>query len=131
MGMRKLVIGFVLLLAACRSASFEPSADRLSGTWRWVESTGGIGGFRYTPASLHYNVELRFAGGQVSALRNDSLKSTSAFTIRGDEVTYQPSLSVFTFGSIDSQNLAHMSGDTLVLSDPCCDRFSYVFVRVR
>jgi hypothetical protein len=131
MGLRKLLLVCVVL-AGCRSASVEPSADRLSGTWRWIESTGGIGGFRYTPASLNYNVELRIAGNQVTAVRNDSVIATSTITLRGDEVTYHPSLSVFTFHSgIDLQRLASMSGDTLVLSDPCCDMFTYAFVRVR
>src|ERR687897_3696200 len=103
MGLRTLILALLALSVGCRSASVEPAVDRLSGTWRWLESSGGIAGFRYTPASLNYNVELRFAGAQVTALRNDSVKSTSTFTIRGDDVTYHPSVSVFTFhSSIDT-----------------------------
>jgi hypothetical protein len=132
MGLRRLILGLLVLCSGCRSASIEPAVDRLSGTWRWIEASGGIAGFRYTPTSLNYNVELRFAGAQLTALRNDSVKSVSTVTIRGDEVTFQPPVSVFTFHSrIETQRLASMSADTLVLSDPCCDMFSYVFVRVR
>lgn len=130
--MMKKLLFCLILVAGCRSASVAPDVDRLSGRWRWVESTGGIAGFRYTPADQNYSVELRFAGNQVTALRNDSVKTTSSFTIRGDEVTYQPSISAFTFdGGIDTQTLRVVAADTVMLSDPCCDMFSHLFVRVR
>jgi hypothetical protein len=130
MGLRKLLVG-LLLLGACRSASLEPGVDRLSGTWRWIESTGGIAGMRVTPESVNYTAQLRVTGRQIKVVRNDSIKATASFTIRGDSVTYQPTLSVFAYGGgIDSQRLS-MSGDTLILSDPCCDLFTHMFVRVR
>jgi hypothetical protein len=130
MGLRKILLS-LLLVAGCRSASLEPGIDRLSGAWRWVESTGGIAGMRVTPESVNYTAALRFTGSQVTILRNDSVKGTATFTLRGDSVTYQPALPIFVYGGgIESQRLA-MSGDTLVLNDPCCDMFTHMFVRVR
>lgn len=128
--MRKLLVG-LLLVTGCRSASLEPGIDRLAGTWRWIESTGGIAGMKVTPASVNYTAQLRFAGSQVTVLRNDSVKGSTTFRLHGDSISYQSALPVFVYGGgMESQRLA-MSGDTLVLNDPCCDLFTHMFVRVR
>ena len=130
MGLRKLLLG-LLLIAGCRSASLEPGIDRLSGTWRWVSSSGGFAGTVVTPESVNYTAQLRFNGSQVTVLRNDSVKGATTFRIRGDSISYHPPLSVFAYGGgIEFQRVS-VSGDTLVLNDPCCDLFTHMFVRVR
>ena len=129
MGMRWLVVG-VLLLGACRSAGTDPADERLSGSYEWIRASGGIAGRMLTPASENYRVRFSFSGNQVSFFRNDSLKGTSTVTVRNNEITYQPSISAFLFNSgIDAQTFRTIPGDTLVLTDPCCDRFEYVLVR--
>jgi hypothetical protein len=126
----KTVVLTTLVLGACTSASTDPDADLLSGNYEWVRSSGGIAGVTMTPASENYRVRFSFSGNQVTAFRNDSLKATSTVTVRGDEVTYQPSISVFVFdGGIDVQTIRKLPGDTIALADPCCDRFEHVFVR--
>lgn len=129
MGMKTIVLA-ALVLGGCKSASTDPGDDRLSGSYEWVRSSGGIAGFTLTPASENYRVRFSFSGNQVTTFRNDSLKATSTITVRGDEVTYQPSISVFVFdGGIDVQTIRVLPGDTIALADPCCDRFEHVFVR--
>ena len=129
MGMKSVVV-LSVLLAACRSAGTEPNDDRLHGEWEWVGSSGGIAGVTVTPATEGYTVRFGFSGNQVNVFRNDSLKTTALFTVRGDEVTYQPSISVFRFdGGIDMQTFVDLPGDTIALRDPCCDRFDHRFVR--
>jgi hypothetical protein len=129
MGMKPIVAA-VLLLAACRSAGTDPGDDKLSGSFQWIGSTGGIAGRSMTPASEGYTVRFNFTGNQVTVFRNDSAKATSTVTIRGDEVTYQPSISVFLFDQgIDVQTFQEMAGDTIALRDPCCDRFDHRFIR--
>lgn len=130
MGMRKLLLG-LLLVAGCRSASLEPGIDRLGGTWRWISSSGGIAGMTVTPASVNYTAQLRFSGNQVTVLRNDSVKGSTTFRLHGDSISYQSALPVFVYGGGMEAQLLAMSGDTLVLNDPCCDLFTHVFVRVR
>ena len=120
----------LLLLAACRSAGTDPGDQMLAGEYEWIGSSGGIAGRTMTPASEGYRIRFRFSGNQVMVFRNDSLKATSRFTFHGDEVTYQPSISVFGFdGGIDTQTFADLAGDTVALRDPCCDRFDHRFVR--
>jgi hypothetical protein len=124
------VVALSVLLAACRSAGTEPTQELLGGEWEWVGSSGGIAGRSVTPASEGYTVRFAFSGNQLNIFRNDSLRTTALFTVRGDEVTYQPSISVFGFdGGIDTQTLVDLPGDTIMLNDPCCDRFSHRFVR--
>lgn len=119
-----------LLLAACRSAGTDPRVEAITGEYDWIGSTGGIAGRTVTPQSEGYRVRLRFSGNQVSIFRNDSLMATSLFTIRADEVTYQPAISIFGFDAgIDTQTFADLAGDTVALRDPCCDRFDHRFVR--
>ena len=130
MGVRRWLAGALLLLGACRSAGTDPSDNHLSGDYQWIRASGGIAGRTMTPASENYSVRFSFSGNQVSYFRNDSLKGTSMVTVRGNEVTYQPPVSAFAFHSgIDEQTFRVLPGDTLVLTDPCCDRFEYVFVR--
>ena len=129
MGMNTLVLAAVVL-SGCKSASTDPDAEILSGNYEWIRSSGGIAGSTLTPASENYRVRFSFSGNQVTAFRNDSLKATSTVTVRGNEVTYQPSISVFGFdGGIDVQTIRVLSGDTIALADPCCDRFEHLFVR--
>jgi hypothetical protein len=129
MGMtRVLLLG--VLLAGCRSASTDPGSDVITGEYEWIGSSGGIAGRTVTPQSEGYHVRFRFSGNQVSIFRNDSLMATSLFTIRDDEVTYQPAISVFGFdGGIDTQMFVDLPGDTVALRDPCCDRFDHRFLR--
>jgi hypothetical protein len=127
---KKRSLMLLVLLAACRSAGTDPADERLNGEWEWIGSSGGIAGRTVTPESEGYTVHFTFNGNEVQIFRNDSLRATSLFTVRGDEVTYQPSISVFGFdGGIDTQTFVDLPGDTISLRDPCCDRFDHHFVR--
>ena len=129
MGMKRVLI-LALALAACRSAGTDPGEQTVSGDYEWIGSTGGIAGRTMTPASEGYGVRFRFSGNQVTVFRNDSALGTAMFTVRGDEVTYQPAISVFVFDpNIDTQTIADLPGDTIALRDPCCDRFDHRFVQ--
>jgi hypothetical protein len=125
----KHVLLLACALSACRSAGTEPGDQKLSGEYEWIGSSGGIAGRTFTPASEGYHVRFRFSGNQVTVLRNDSARGTAIVTVRGDEVTYQPAIAVFTFDpSIDTQTFVDLPGDTIALRDPCCDRFDHHFV---
>lgn len=127
----KLIVVAAVAFAGCRSAGTDPSEDALSGNYRWIRSSGGIAGRVFTPASEGYSIRFSFSGNQVTAFRNDSAKVTSIVTVRGNGVTYQPSISAFLFDpSIDTQTFRAIGGDTIAFAAPCCDRFEHVFVRI-
>lgn len=129
MGLTRVMV-LTALLAACRSAGTDPAAAPLDGEWEWIGSTGGIAGRRVTPATEGYDVRLNFSGNRVRAFRNDSVRGTARMTVAGQELTYEPPITVFIFdGAIEAQTFEIVSGDTLALRDRCCDRFDHRFVR--
>lgn len=130
------ICGFGLL--ACTSQTTGPHFDGpLAGTFTWVRSEGGIAFHRRTPASEGYQVTLIFDDDSVRAFRNKVLVAAARFTIREDSlrmspapvyiVRYDPPLSALPFDQFDEHSV-HITPDTLYLADPCCDRYTHVFV---
>ena len=71
----------VLLITACT----KPEKKELSGTWRWSSTTGGIGGWCYTPESEGFEAEIVFKGNQFTFYKNGE-KVVSGFYQIDNEV---------------------------------------------
>jgi hypothetical protein len=125
----------VALTGACTGSSTGVSHDDLDGTWQWVRSSGGIDGRVRTPETEGHGYELEFDGDSV-VLRRPGVLEIVAWTeyslgvgeegsaLAGqDVIRYETSL-------FDSEEQAiYRDGDRLVLSDPCCDLFTWEFVK--
>lgn len=107
----------------------------LEGTWRWVESSGGIAGVTRTPESTGIAMTLTFDAFGVVGLRRDGApeRETAYEAVRVDhpgrpvwEIHYRNPL----FG-FDVQTVELPTPDELVLVDPCCDGFVWRFERFR
>ena len=116
---------------ACDGSTGPSDLPRILGRWDWVESTGGIAGVTLTPASTGHEMSLQFLPvGQVRLYEDGSLVRTVGYGVVGDpeadsvELTYQPALWGF-----ESQTATFPSDLELVLTDPCCDGFTYRWVR--
>lgn len=129
-----LLIAFIAMLgAATACGSTGPSfQDGVLGTWRWVESTGGIAGVTLTPASTGDSMTLRFrAGGEVQLFQNGILVREVGFIVGAGpaqgalEIFYDEPLMGFA-----TQIATFPSSQDLVLTDPCCDGFVHSYVRV-
>jgi len=101
------------------------------GSWVWIESSGGIAGVTLTPASTGETMAIDFtAGGEARLSRNGTIERTVDFdTSPGAEkgslvVSYGEPLWGF-----DTQTATFPDSATLVLTDPCCDGFTYRYVR--
>jgi len=124
--------GMVLAAAAsaCGNATGPLSGDQILGSWDWEESSGGIAGTTITPESAGYTMTLEFTGsGEVEMVRGDVVASSGYRIVLTDDgnaerIVYDVSLLGF-----DTQEVTFVAG-RLVLTDPCCDGFSYRFVRV-
>jgi len=125
----------VALTAACTGSSTGVSRGDLDGTWHWVRSTGGIAGGVRTPDTEGHGYELEFDGDSV-VLRRPGVLEIVAWTgytlgvgeegsaLAGqDVIRYE----VSPFG-FDEQAI-HRAGDQLTLMDPCCDGFTWEFVK--
>jgi hypothetical protein len=116
---------------ACDGSTGPADLPRILGRWDWVESSGGIAGVTLTPESTGQTMLLQFLPvGQVRLFEDGSLTRTVGYQVLGDaqadstEVAYQPALWGFA-----SQTATFPSDDELVLTDPCCDGFTYRWVR--
>ena len=61
MGIVTIIILALSLLAVSCS---KPEKKELAGTWRWTSTSGGIGGWYYTPESEGFEAEIVFKGSQ-------------------------------------------------------------------
>jgi hypothetical protein len=136
MTLRGMLGGLVLAVSAgCASSATGVEADRLEGRWEWRSASGGIAGRTITPASEGYSMELRFDGDRVQLLRNGALRTTASYRLRiGREGGSFPDhdVAVFTPALFGWEEMAIQIDEAgqLILSDGCCDGFTYAFARV-
>jgi len=136
----RLAIFASMLLGACAAEPVGPT-DTPSGPWAWVESTGGISEIHWTPDSAGRHLTFYFHREGVLTVYSDTgIAARTGFRVeRGtgesarDTVTlrYTEPLSVFSFvPRLEHQRVIRIDGDTLILADPCCDRYRHTFVRI-
>lgn len=72
-------------LLACSSSSTETPPTPLGpydGTWKWVQTDGGIAGMTYTPKSEGYTCTLQIStSAQAIVWRNDTMLATAAYPV--------------------------------------------------
>ena len=76
-----LLLLLVLLVTSCT----KPEKKELAGAWRWTSTTGGIGGWCYTPESEGFEAEIVFKGSQFTFYK-DGKKVVSGFYQIDNEV---------------------------------------------
>ncbi len=115
---------------ACSDPVVPTTVELLEGSWTWVESSGGITGGTFTPASTGETMTLRFLGADSIELSRNGVAAgatTYQLLLQDDGGTtfieYAQSLFGFT-----SQQL-FVGEEELILRDGCCDGFVYTFER--
>ena len=143
-GAKVVIFAFLVFLvsAACSSDPTAPEADGLPqglfGTWSWVRATGGIAGVTQTPDTEGYTKTITFtAPNQVQVFRNGVLEIATTFefvpaTGDGSEaqsarLLYSEPLTGFDEQGVDITTEGGLI--LLVLTDPCCDGFTYEWRR--
>jgi hypothetical protein len=134
-----LLIG-TLLGPACAADPGTAQTGEIRGAWHWAGSRGGIAGVHVGPESEGYSVMLYFRRDGTLDIYRDGEHQTRVLVATthptdtaelGQYVLqYADPLTVLPFGIGVDRHSVHTSGrDTLILIDPCCDRFEHVFVR--
>ncbi len=114
-----------------------PEVDPLDGQWSWVDATGGIAGTTRTPATVGYTMAVEY--------RSQSSTPAQFRVFRDGQLFAETTVRRSTASSVSSGTLVYrdpvlgwpeqlfelIAGDTLVLTDGCCDGFTYRFVRER
>ena len=116
---------------ACGDPVVPSTVELLDGSWTWVESSGGIAGGTFTPASTGETMTLRFLeADSVELSRNGVLAGATTYQLLLEDdggttfIEYAQSLFGFT-----SQQL-FVGEEELILRDGCCDGFVYTFRRL-
>lgn len=75
-----LLLLLVLLVTSCN----KPEKKELAGTWRWTSTTGGIGGWCYTPESEGFEAEIVFKGSQFTFYKDGKKVVSGSYRIDYD-----------------------------------------------
>lgn len=125
--MRKIIIGLLVLLAACNS-TVDPDRQLLD-SWQWVSSSGGIAGVIQTPASTGDQVVIEFSDKTYEKYVNGSLDEDLGYRVKMEESIFSTDLEEIITYSNGWRQSYMIRGDTLFLSDECYDCFGHVYVR--
>jgi hypothetical protein len=135
LGLALAVAAVAALTAACTGSPTGVSQSELEGKWRWVRSTGGITGGVRTPDTEGHGYELEFEGDSVVLRRPGVLEivAWTGYTLGvGEEETALAGQNVIRYEvspfGFDEQAIDRV-GDELTLTDPCCDGFTWEFVK--
>ena len=133
----KLILAFVvvIVMVACQKENtIIVNSTNLIGEWNWISSTGGIGGFKYTPSSTSVQRKITFASDSVFRLyQNDSLKTESKYHVSMMLASNGlDTIKVVKYdGSSIRQYFEIQSDGTMVLSDECMDCYIHEYKRIR
>ena len=74
----------LLVLSVLITACSKPEKKELAGTWRWVATTGGIGGWCYTPESEGFDAEFVFKGSTFTFYKDGEKVTSGTYHIDYD-----------------------------------------------
>jgi hypothetical protein len=137
-----------LIVTGCSDVGTEPDVNvaLISGTWRWVRSTGGIGGTTITPTPGVITKDVYAIHGTFSRFRNDTLivSARFSFSTRDGRILmkltdirkylgFPVSDPSYPFGVFDwlGEEWVTFEGDTLFLADNGYDLYSHMFLRLQ
>lgn len=123
---------FLAVLSSCGSSPVEPIPDSLFGAWEWVRAEGGIAGVTITPESEGYTMTLRITRpDRIELSRDGELEAATRFELIPASGTDFPFPARIRYDEPilgwEEQELRLSDGE-LVLTDPCCDGFSYFWL---
>jgi len=121
---------FIFLLFSCEDDLSTPTD--LIGEWDWIISTGGIGGFSYTPESTGNRIKLEFTSDSIfRRYVNDTLNIESRFNII-DTSLYNEPVKIIVYERIAIRQYYELKkSDTLLLVDFGADGFFNTYSRIK
>ena len=122
----------LLALVSCEEESVDFSETASIGKWQSISSSGGIGGWTYTPISEGYNQSIEFTSvGKYIRFVKDTLNEESQYSIStGKSIFSEIPFELITYEdkSIE-QAILSLKNDKLQLGDNCYDCFRHTFRR--
>lgn len=137
------IVILALLLCSCsngddnlQEGTETGTVTKLVGEWTWVQSTGSIAGITVSPESSGKTMSIQFTAEDVFNKFVDGEEVyTSPFVVEENTIQYT-TLALFEsvglgFDHQVEQQFEFREGNILVLTDPCCDNFTFQFVKAQ
>ena len=130
--MYKIIIGLIITIGflSCEKDMPQPEETGIQGTWIWVKTYGGIGGWEYTPETEMYTRKLIIDETHYKEFIDDSLTLELEYELG---VTQKSQIgttdSTYIEFSIDGRMAYHLDKDELELHQQAFDGFSFYYER--
>lgn len=128
------MICLIPVVGGCSGGSGPEIPTGLTGTWRWVEASGGIAGVTITPESSGQSMTVVLgADGLARLYGSDVPDRVVHYEVVERTTVSEPVWDIFydePLLGFDSQIATQPATDVLLLFDPCCDGFTWRFERV-
>jgi hypothetical protein len=127
----------LLMLEACSDPDGPTDSDltRVSGSWLWISSEGGLFPRVITPPPGTAIIDFYSSHGNFSRRKNDTLVMTAQYLLSDDSagmlLKYTDVQTYEGFRSDLWDRWVVIQGDTLQLLDNGCDMFRHTYVRYR
>lgn len=118
----------ILTTQGCENFEVAPKADIL-GSWKWINSSGGIDGRVETPSSTGYEVYIEFTNKKFRKYLNGALVDELSYSIQeGQSIRTTGNTEPVAFENGTTQSI-ELYDNKLILYDECFDCFQHEYVR--
>jgi hypothetical protein len=124
-----LFIGIMLVSCSNDDDNAPDTSAKIIGNWNWIISSGGIGGWTYTPQSTGNTQRLEISSTTIKYYTNGDLVSESAYTIEIRESVIFSGTREMMIMDNEFRNIIAFDGNTLFLTGDCNDCFGSEYVR--
>ncbi|HLO45434.1 MAG TPA: hypothetical protein VK175_13945 [Leadbetterella sp.] len=126
--MKMFALFLSLILLSCESNEVKPS---VVGSWKWVESQGGIAGLTIKASESDQREMIFDAKGNFTMIQNGKTITQAKYELKNAKsITSTELKPMITFPNEDAMNLSYeITGNNLYLFEEVYDGFSHTYVR--
>ncbi|WP_255037110.1 hypothetical protein [Lacihabitans soyangensis] len=126
--MKMFALFLSLILLSCESNEVKPS---VVGSWKWVESQGGIAGLTIKASESDQREMIFDSKGNFTMIQNGKTITQAKYELKNAKsITSTELKPMITFPNEDAMNLSYeIKGNNLYLFEEVYDGFSHTYVR--
>jgi len=131
--MYKFVINLILItglsiIFSCNKQTEHELEPNLNGSWIWIKSFGGVGGWTLTPKNQNYSKTMVIDGHRYREFINENFAYESDFNYQLLIDSLNGNKWLIDFGGF-SNALITLNKNTLELNETCFDCYNHTFIR--
>lgn len=106
----------------------EDSKSKITGSWKWIASSGGIDGRTETPESTGKIIKLEISNNLVKRYVNEILESESNYIIKSENFNGEQRDMIY-YDNYAINQIIRLNEPYLILFDTCADCFQNEYIR--